>query len=64
VVRADAYFNVSGLTHSTSSYIGTEGSVNSDGTVSGNYWMTEYQFNQRGLLEKVTAPTKTTWKAE
>ena len=58
-VRTDAYFNVTGLTHAATNYLGTAGTVNSDGTVSGNYWTTAYQYDNRGRLQKTTAPTGT-----
>jgi RHS repeat-associated protein len=50
ITRTDVYFNLSGVTYSTSLYIGTANT---------NYYSTLFYYNHRGLLEKTVAPTGT-----
>src|SRR5262245_61753179 len=50
VVRSDAYFNLSGVTYSTSAYIGTQNT---------NYYTTTTAFDSGGRASQVTRPTGT-----
>ncbi len=50
VTRQDDYFNLSGVTYSTSLYIGTQNT---------NFYTTEFDYNPRGLLKKTKLPTGT-----
>jgi hypothetical protein len=50
LVRTDAYFNLSGVTYSTSPYIGTQNT---------NYYTTEYGYDDRGWKDRVQLPTGT-----
>jgi RHS repeat-associated protein len=46
----DAYFNLSGVTYSTSPHIGVQNT---------NYWETSYGYDSRGRLSTTTLPTNT-----
>jgi len=50
VIATDVYFNLSGLTYSTSPSLGTAGV---------NFARTSYQYDDRGRLDKVTSPQGT-----
>jgi RHS repeat-associated protein len=50
VTEADAYFNLSGVTYSTSTFIGTSGT---------NYYATAYGYDVDGRLVRVQRPTGT-----
>jgi RHS repeat-associated protein len=50
LVRADAYFNLTGVTYSTAQYIGTAGT---------NYYSTLYDYDTRGRLNRTQLPTGT-----
>jgi len=39
--------------------IGTAGTVNADGTVTGNYWLSQFQFDSRGRQNRVLSPSGT-----
>ncbi|VTR93557.1 rhs repeat-associated core domain-containing protein : YD repeat protein OS=Isosphaera pallida (strain ATCC 43644 / DSM 9630 / IS1B) GN=Isop_2419 PE=4 SV=1: VCBS: RHS_repeat [Gemmata massiliana] len=49
-IYSDAYFNLSGLTYSTSTALGTEGV---------NFYRTRYQYDDQGRLNKTTSPQGT-----
>ena len=50
MVRSDAYFNLSGVTYSTSTYISTQNT---------NYYTTLYDYDHRGRQTRVQLPTGT-----
>jgi RHS repeat-associated protein len=50
VVMHDAYFNLTGLTYSTSTTLGTQGT---------NFYRTTYAYDERGRQNKVVSPTGT-----
>ena len=50
VVNEDSYFDLSGLTYSTSTSLGTEGT---------NFYRTELSYDDRGRLERTLSPTDT-----
>jgi RHS repeat-associated protein len=50
LTRSDAYFNLSGVTYSTSQYIGTQNT---------NYYSTLYDYDSRGRQDRVQSPTGT-----
>jgi RHS repeat-associated protein len=62
--ESDAYFNLQGLTYSTNPYLGAAGQVQSDGTVTGNYWRTLLAYDTRGRLNRVQAPTGTVTRTD
>jgi RHS repeat-associated protein len=49
-VRTDAYFNLSGVTYATSTYIGT---------LNTNYYKTLFDYDSRGRLDRTLMPTGT-----
>jgi RHS repeat-associated protein len=52
-IHRDDYFNLTGITYSTASNLGTENV---------NFYRTRYSYNDQGLVERVQAPTGTiTW---
>jgi RHS repeat-associated protein len=54
VIATDQYFNLTGVTYSTSSVtLGTEGT---------NYYRTEYFYDHRGRLKKTLTPTDTIYR--
>src|SRR5262249_55149410 len=53
VERSDAYFNLSGVTYSTSKYIGTQNT---------NYYSTLYGHGDRGWLDRTQTPTNTIYR--
>jgi hypothetical protein len=53
VVRTDAYFNLSGVTYSTSKYIGTQNT---------NYYTTNYGYDDRGRPDRTQTPTGTIYR--
>ena len=59
VVQQDAYFSVPDSLNLTSLYPGSPGTVNADGSVSGNYWPAYYGYDDRGRRDRVQAPTGT-----
>jgi RHS repeat-associated protein len=50
VVEVDQYFNLTGVTYSTTAHLGT---------VNTNYYATSYSYDHRGRLERVLSPTGT-----
>ncbi len=59
VVQQDDYFAVPDSLDLTSLYPGSAGTVNADGSVSGNYWPTYFDYDDRGRRERVQSPTGT-----
>ncbi len=59
VVQQDDYFAVPDSLDLTSLYPGAAGTVNADGSVSGNYWPTYFDYDDRGRRERVQSPTGT-----
>jgi RHS repeat-associated protein len=59
VYRTDAYFDIPDATYSANLYAGSAGVVNTGGSVSGNYWSTQFAYDKRGRQKRALLPTGT-----